>query len=415
MSGQVHANAGELTPRKRRLFAFSALIIGVFAALFVAEIALRIVGYSSPEFYMADPSRGYTLIPSMQGTYRKEGRSFVEINADGFRDIQRPLAKPPGTKRIVVIGDSYVEGFQVERHEMFVGFLQNELETCGAFAGSRIEVLPFGVSGYGTTQELLLMRESVMKYSPDLVMLVMTTNNDISDNSRYFKNTAIPYFEYRDGSLVLDDSFRSERSFVFKNSSFSRLGLWLKNHLRVVQAIGEIQVALKYRYRRWKEAPPARKTDMPGPASASPPLAEVGIDSQVYRPPADAHWENAWRVTEGIIDVMKSEAGEMGAGFVVVTASNGVQVVPDVETRALFAKTLGVTDLYYPDRRIAEFCFKRSIPVITLAPILAEYSASERVNLHGFEGNIGYGHWNQLGHRVAGTSIARQLCQGVAQ
>ena len=30
--------------------------------------------------------------------------------------------------------------------------------------------------------------------------------------------------------------------------------------------------------------------------------------------------------------------------------------------------------------------------------------------LHGFEGNIGYGHWNQNGHKLAGEIIGRALC-----
>ena len=38
-------------------------------------------------------------------------------------------------------------------------------------------------------QEFLTLREKVWKYSPDLVMLAVTTNNDITDNSRALKKT----------------------------------------------------------------------------------------------------------------------------------------------------------------------------------------------------------------------------------
>jgi hypothetical protein len=79
----------------------------------------------------------------------------------------------------------------------------------------------------------------------------------------------------------------------------------------------------------------------------------------------------------------------------------------------MFAKMLGVEDLFYPDRRIADFCRSKAIPVITLAPTLADYAAREHVNLHGFTGNIGYGHWNELGHRVAGEEIGKRVCEGV--
>ena len=36
-----------------------------------------------------------------------------------------------------------------------------------------------GVSGYGTTQELVTLREKVWRYSPDMVLLAVTTNNDV--------------------------------------------------------------------------------------------------------------------------------------------------------------------------------------------------------------------------------------------
>ena len=46
----------------------------------------------------------------------------------------------------------------------------------------------------------------------------------------------------------------------------------------------------------------------------------------------------------------------------------------------------------------------------TLAPELQAYADKNKVFLHGFGANIGNGHWNQLGHRVAGEMIAQKLC-----
>lgn len=400
----IQAAETTLLSRKRRLFITVALLGGILAGLIVAEIGLRLAGYSFPDFYISNDALGYALIPNMHSTYRKEGKSFVRINTDGFHDVEHEIAKASGVKRIAVIGDSYVEALQVEREASFINFIRDETEACGAFGGSRIELLGFGVSGYGTAQELIMLRNKVMKYSPNVVILIMTTNNDISDNSRVFKKISIPYFEYRDGSLTLDNSFRNEAGFAVRNSAISRLGIWLRNNLRVVQAIGEIQISLKYKYKRWKEKSAVETVP-----------AETGIDIQVYRPPTDENWGNAWRVTEGIVDLMKNEVEGKGAKFVVVTASNGIQVVPDVESRTSFAKTLGVDDLFYPDRRIADFCRSKSIPVVTLAPFLADYAAREHVNLHGFEGNPGFGHWNATGHRVAGTEIGRKLCLELVQ
>ncbi len=40
------------------------------------------------------------------------------------------------------------------------------------------------------------------------------------------------------------------------------------------------------------------------------------------------------------------------------------------------------------------------------------YAEQNKVFLHGFGANIGNGHWNQLGHRLAGEWIAQKLCEG---
>lgn len=392
---------------KKRLFALLALACGLVLGLVIAEILLRAAGYSSPEFYSADETFGYALIPGMTGTYSKEGRSSVVINSDGFRDVEQTIAKPADTYRIAVLGDSYVEALQVESSERFTEFLSAGLNQCGAF-DKKVEILTFGVSGYGTAQELLMLREKVWKYSPDLVMLVVTTNNDIADNLRELKQTPIPYFKEIDGRLVLDESFRQEKTFIARNSGISRLGIWLKNHLRFVQAVGEISLKIKYWYKD-------RGGGAHLAAAAGEPADEVGIDNQIYLEPTNETWKPAWSITEKIIAEINREIEQRGAEFLVVTASNGVQVLPDVKQREQFAARLKVPDLFYPEKRIAAFGAANDIPVINLAPILGAYSAHENANLHGFEGNIGYGHWNQLGHRVAGQAIAQQVCEGAVK
>ncbi|MBK8303277.1 MAG: hypothetical protein IPK98_07715 [Chloracidobacterium sp.] len=62
-----------IKPKKRRLYALISLVIGLLFGLLLVEIALRVVGYSSPEFYAADVSRGYALIPGMKGDVQQRG------------------------------------------------------------------------------------------------------------------------------------------------------------------------------------------------------------------------------------------------------------------------------------------------------------------------------------------------------
>src|SRR6185295_10022540 len=127
------------------------------------------------------------LRPNMEGWYRKEGAAYIRINNDGLRDREHSKAKPPGTIRIAVIGDSYPEALPVSLEEAFWSVMAGKLDQCGVFGTNKVEVINFGVSGYGTAQELLTLRERVWTYAPDVVMLTVTTNNDVSDNLRELK------------------------------------------------------------------------------------------------------------------------------------------------------------------------------------------------------------------------------------
>ena len=227
--------------RLRRLTAKLLLVLlGFCLGAVVAEITLRVAGYSYPEFYQPDNTRGYALRPNMEGWYRKEGAAFVKINSEGLRDREHAKAKPPGTIRIAVLGDSYPEAFPVPVADAFWALLEKRLDGCGAFAGKHVEVLNFGVSGYGTAQELITLRERVWQYSPEIVMLTFTTNNDVSDNLRALKKTdEAPYFVLREGKLALDDSFKETRAFRLRQSAINRLGRWIRDRSRLIQAINQ--------------------------------------------------------------------------------------------------------------------------------------------------------------------------------
>jgi hypothetical protein len=413
--------------RARSLFPKLLLILaGILIGGFVAEIALRIAGYSYPEFYRRDKAVGASLIPGAEGWYRKEGESYVVINSDGLRDREHTVAKPEGTFRIAVVGDSYCEALQVPQEQAFWSVMRDKLQECDVYHGQQIEVINFGVSGYGTAQELLTLREKVWRYSPDLVLLAVTTGNDITDNSRILKRTDyIPYFVYKDNQLTLDESFKDSPTFRVANSRFGGLGSWLRTHLRVVGATTQGIRGLKVIFASWRaKRSSGVQTNFLGSAAAGEQLKteekpdlfarsqELGTDNLIYLEPNNSVWNDAWHVTEGLIVLMRDEVRTRGAKFVVVTLSNGPQVLPDPGLRENFKKRFGVSDLFYPDNRIKSLAAANGIPVITLAPELQEFAEHNKVFLHGFGENIGNGHWNATGHRVAGELIAKKMCEG---
>jgi hypothetical protein len=121
-------------------------------------------------------------------------------------------------------------------------------------------------------------------------------------------------------------------------------------------------------------------------------------------------WQDAWRVTEALITEMRGEVQQHGARFVVVTLSNGIQVHPDPSAREAFMRRVGASDLFYPDKRIASLGERERIEVFMLAPELQAYAERNKIFLHGFGAELGNGHWNAEGHRIAGELLAQKLC-----
>jgi hypothetical protein len=251
----------------------------------------------------------------------------------------------------------------------------------------------------------LALRHRVWKYSPQVVLLAFFTGNDVSDNSQALMQWDYsPYFSYQDGNLVLDDRSTREKWLEEeeKKTWGSKLYRWRLDTFRVDQVLHQARKAI----REWWS-----RKELDSQARASRPGSEAGIAQAIYREPSNKVWEEAWRVTEGVLLMMRDEIAQKGAKFFVVVLTNGTQVHPDPKFRNAFAKKNRVKDLFYPDRRVANFCTREGIPVLLLAPSFQEYATTHKVFVHGFKDSLGDGHWNQQGHRLAGQTIATWLCR----
>jgi hypothetical protein len=381
------------------LLALGGIVIG----LLLVEAGLRLIGFSYPNFYQEDEHVGFALRPNAEGWWRKEAETYITINSDGLRDREHAKVKPPDTLRVAILGDSFAEALQVPVEDAFWAVSERRLQGCQAFGGRKVEIINFGVSGFSTARELITLRRRVWQYSPDIIVLLVTTANDVRDNSRLlsqeYAGFPLPYFAYQNGSLALDDSLLKARNeslkFRLRRTFVGRPVNWLKNHLRLFDLVDKARVAFQNNRQKQKNRP-RRAGDEPG------------LDAKVYLEPTDPAWQEAWRVTEGLLTLMRDDIQAHGARFLVVTGSSSIQVYPDLTARQNFARALGAGDLFYPDRRITALGARAGIEVLNLAPTLQEYADQKKVFLHGTDG---FGHWNAVGHRLVGEIVGDRLCQ----
>ncbi len=377
---------------------------GLTAAFLLLEAGLRLAGidFGYPTFRVFDEQRGYAYRPNAQGWLKGEQIEepvFIQINSQGLRDQEHNLSKAPSALRIAVLGDSYTAALEMPLERTFWWVAKEGLAASPGFQDRPVEIMNFGVSGYGTAQELITLRRRVWAYDPDVVLLAFCTGNDISNNVRELEeNQQIPFFVLEGNRLHLDDSFRKNVAWRTRQSRPFQLYYQALEHVRCLQLVSRAKNALQN----------ARG----GLAQANlPPTAgeEPGLDSLVYRPPADATWKKAWTVTERLLLEMRDEVHARGARFLLVTLSNGIQVHPDSNLRRQFQEQMGVSDLFYPERRLQEFSDQHDIALLALAPLLHREAQSRGVFLHGFGPRLGEGHWNAQGHRLAGRLIAQKL------
>lgn len=118
------------------------------------------------------PVTGYRYIPGLHARVPHEGGGYlVQCNGAGFRSRHEPTPhKPPGTFRIVVLGDGHVAGTGVDDAARFTDRLERQL-------GGSVEVLNLGLPGSGTDQQLLAFRQYGRDIEHDLLLLCPQVEN----------------------------------------------------------------------------------------------------------------------------------------------------------------------------------------------------------------------------------------------
>ncbi|MBM4197193.1 MAG: hypothetical protein FJ197_08880 [Gammaproteobacteria bacterium] len=103
---------------RRGLLATLTVLLSISSALLLAEGAVRLLGLAPPlplQYSSYAPSPWLTFGPKPNARHHGladtgEYRYDFRHNSFGLRDTERDFAKPPGTFRILGLGDSFTYG-----------------------------------------------------------------------------------------------------------------------------------------------------------------------------------------------------------------------------------------------------------------------------------------------------------------
>ena len=111
-----------------------------------------------------------------------------KINSLGLRDREYSIQKPDGVYRILIIGDSFTEGWGIEQDRTYSDQLEKLL--IDRFPVRKIEVINAGVASYSPILEYLYLKERGLALEPDLVILAFDMT-DFLDEKEYAKVTTL--------------------------------------------------------------------------------------------------------------------------------------------------------------------------------------------------------------------------------
>ena len=378
-------------------------VISLCVLLVGLEIGLTFLQINTKSNTRYIPNKGSTHVPGAYFRISKEGFSEGYFNSHGFRDRERSYEKPANTYRILVLGDSQVEAVQVALEDSFTAILEKALnaESCK----TKFEVLSFGLSGFGTAEEYERYMNFGIDYSPDMVILAVTTANDIQDNSKFlsWEMTRV-YFNFdAKGNLVLDRSLVDayDSGLTLPKRFFQAL----KRHSYLASLVSERWFLLKQLLSRARfEETHSSLENAPGTKKLSE-FSELNI----YLPDMSLRWREAYEITKALILKLKSAVEKNGSKFVLVTLTNAEQVHP--EQGEEFSKQYGLKfDYDQPNRILGELAKQEFITTLQLMPSFRKYHVETGQYLHGF-GSGTIGHWNERGHRLAAKEILKFLTE----
>ena len=340
-----------------------------------------------------DPKLGWSKPPLAAGwLHRPEYDVHLETNSHGLRGPDRDYAKPPHTRRILLLGDSFTEGFTVREEATVRAVLESILRRSGC---GDWEVINAGTMGYGTDQEYLFFQGEGRRYQPDIVVLLFFYN-DLNGN---LATDAKPYFTVEQDRLVLHGSPVPP----------PRGGEWTRRpeprplHVRPWRG----SMALRLLSDRTEQGNPRLNRFLARMGLVEPARTQdLPADFWPFGPGHHQEVAEMWRRTEAILSALRREAESSAARFAVFYVPDETEI--DDRVADLTRQRYGMGPRWWRAGRVFDRLrgFSADRDITLLDPRFAFQEAKRRGVQAYFPED---GHWNEEGHRVAAEVLARAL------
>ena len=314
-------------------------LTALMASLGVFEVIVRMTTDTIPPLTVRDALLGRRYVQAFEKRVyvpEAEREILLRFNELGFRGDDRPYEKPEGVKRVALLGDSMIAALTVEENETAAKLLEAMLNE--GDQETTWEVMNFGVSGSSTGQELVLYREIVSKFDPDVVLCCYFVGNDLADNCRRMTSSPRIYFELDENGELEQQPLAAGRAALSEAlNRHSRLYLWCK----------ETERKLKRMVRKDKR---------------------MQSSNWIYCTQESEDVAYAWKLSEALIHELADEVREDDVEFGLVVIPCAPQIYDDyfAEISEPAGELAASFDQDYPTRKLSGFCSSWKIPMLVM-------------------------------------------------
>lgn len=388
------------------------------ASLAVAEVGARIVLYRSlfpslggpmQPLRQPHPTRGWALVPDGQARLSTLDYSVtVRTNSRGLRDIEHDERPRERVYRIVVLGDSFMEAYQVELDQCLPRRLQRRL------SGRDVEVVNLGVGGYGTTQEYVALLEQGLAYEPDLVLLAFFAFNDVRNNDRWLEGNlrakSVPTMRTFGRPYAVIEPASDELRIEYPD--FARITSWVEQRKRAkVRYLADISVVARLTENALGRLSAGSDRALP----THDPNIWLGAhildfvdQGEVSGAEYARRWEEGWDISLRLIGAIRDLAEKNGARFAAFVVPHVIEVDDD-EYSGLRQRFPWIEfERSAPTARVLNYAREHGISVLDLTPFFRnQYILGQGPYYYQREDN----HWNPRGHALATGALIEYLDQ----
>lgn len=381
------------------LLVIASLAVTVVVALVAVEVYLSAKFGSEPtvrlrDLVVFDEKRGWRMKPGRHRYFDPDAMALsnVVVNDLGLRGPVPPMKPNPSAARVTVVGDSMMFAVAMDEDATIPARVQSML-------GAGREIVNVSAPGYGTGQQILLLRELADKgyeMGPEVVLVFFS--NDLQDNlgleySTLARQAHRPLIRVEGNEAVIVEkpvkpaeparpaAPRPDRFFFddFAKSQAEALAARFPFIVKVVNVVtGGIELPRK-----------------------------PGIVSGWYT----GDWQARWHVTRELMEHLDALVARNGARLSIVIIPSPTQVEPSF--REVLSGLVGqdstyrtfLDDIDRPQRVVLEWCGERKLRCIDTTPRLREASEQQATYF------LREGHLNEYGVGVVAEAMAEMLRQ----